>query len=214
MCEQLERMRADYDWCEAMAYGPGWDACASVVAASEGQNDAYTWVAVFVLQDGRYGFLEAGCDYTGWDCRADGRWCERDDLRTLALNDIGEEARERLWFVDVARLEADLERMRVDDDWLEVMRCGPGFDAVALLVAFDAGEAGVELWTSQSWIAVFVLKSGRYGFIEADCGPVGWPRVAVRQWCERDDLLTLATNDIGEHERERLGFSEPVTWGV
>jgi tellurite resistance protein len=42
------------------------DDVASVVASSEGENDERDWLAVFALKDGRYAFLWAGCDYTGW----------------------------------------------------------------------------------------------------------------------------------------------------
>jgi hypothetical protein len=40
---------------------------AHVYAAEEGENDGDQWIALMRLKDGRYAFLEAGCDYTGWD---------------------------------------------------------------------------------------------------------------------------------------------------
>ena len=38
-----------------------------ILALSEGENNELSWLGVFDLWDGRYLFLEAGCDYTGWD---------------------------------------------------------------------------------------------------------------------------------------------------
>jgi len=38
----------------------------------EGQNDGDRWLLYGLLKDGRYFYLEAGCDYTGWDCQAFG----------------------------------------------------------------------------------------------------------------------------------------------
>lgn len=40
--------------------------------ADEGYNDGPDWVVAGRLKDGRYFGLRAGCDYTGWDCQADG----------------------------------------------------------------------------------------------------------------------------------------------
>lgn len=39
---------------------------------SEGENDGPSWLCAGRLKDGRYFALEAGCDYTGWDCQAGG----------------------------------------------------------------------------------------------------------------------------------------------
>lgn len=41
-------------------------AIVGVVKSSKGQNDGLAWRAVFVLYDGRFLFVKAGCDYTGW----------------------------------------------------------------------------------------------------------------------------------------------------
>lgn len=83
----------DYDWASAFAYAgenPDPHGCGisapttvgtagqsaapfaradvkRVIAADEGENDADSWVCLVELWDGRYGYLEAGCDYTGWD---------------------------------------------------------------------------------------------------------------------------------------------------
>ena len=36
------------------------------VAYSEGENDGADWLWVGLLTDGRWAFVAAGCDYTGW----------------------------------------------------------------------------------------------------------------------------------------------------
>lgn len=119
-------MQDDYDWIEAWGYGggdPGTEAIRSqdgpskpfvcdgagcsdnpvdasdlarVVASSEGENDVSTWVAVALLSDGRYAFLEAGCDYTGWDCQAGGRVWVSDTLENLWQFGVTQAARDRL----------------------------------------------------------------------------------------------------------------------
>ena len=38
-----------------------------ILVLSEGENDGPEWLGIFDLWDGRYLYLEAGCDYTGWD---------------------------------------------------------------------------------------------------------------------------------------------------
>jgi hypothetical protein len=38
-----------------------------VIAHVDGANDESNWAGVFELHDGRFAFLSAGCDYTGWD---------------------------------------------------------------------------------------------------------------------------------------------------
>lgn len=39
---------------------------------SEGENDGQPWMCYGLLKDGRYFYLEAWCDYTGWDCQSGG----------------------------------------------------------------------------------------------------------------------------------------------
>lgn len=70
----------DCDWAESFKYAeaptaaggtsvqPGFkrEDVAFVVAADDGENDGDDWVAVFLLYDGRFACLRAGCDYTGW----------------------------------------------------------------------------------------------------------------------------------------------------
>ena len=113
-------MRGDDDWKEAWAYGgarayhdgPGSPtrcegaSCSEepvsasdivkVIAASEGENDERDWVAVVKLKDGRYAFVEAGCDYTGWDCWSQGQVWVSDSLENLWQFGVTQDARDRL----------------------------------------------------------------------------------------------------------------------
>lgn len=78
----LDEMRAKFsDWRQAFheaqhgTYGSGeslLDDVEEVVAAVAGENDGPDWIALVRLKDGRFAKVFAGCDYTGWDCRAGG----------------------------------------------------------------------------------------------------------------------------------------------
>lgn len=37
-----------------------------VISYDNGENDLEDWVALMQLWDGRFAYIEAGCDYTGW----------------------------------------------------------------------------------------------------------------------------------------------------
>ncbi len=86
-------MLDDYDWREAFGYAGDPEACpqsapqidptptkpctptgefgredvTEIIAHSLGENDEEAWLMAGRLKDGRYFFLSAGCDYTGWD---------------------------------------------------------------------------------------------------------------------------------------------------
>lgn len=63
----------DYNWKEAFEYAPfNTTDVAQVLHYAEGENDGDSWVGVFRLKDGKFGYVDAWCDYTGWDCRAGG----------------------------------------------------------------------------------------------------------------------------------------------
>jgi hypothetical protein len=72
-----------FDWEEAFKYAetsehaapaenksarPGFtrEDVAEILFLREGANDEENWVGVFRLHDGRYAYLSAGCDFTGW----------------------------------------------------------------------------------------------------------------------------------------------------
>ena len=101
--------RSSYDWQSAFEYasiirtasecskdGFGMHDVAEVLAWSEGENDGPSWLMVGKLNDGRYFFLDAGCDYTGWDCKAGGDAQVASTLDRLKRYGMTEEARERL----------------------------------------------------------------------------------------------------------------------
>lgn len=103
--------RDEYDWQEAFAFagdirtatncsnaGFAMADVKEVLSADEGENDGPSWMMAGVLNDGRYFFLDAGCDYTGWDCQAGGDAQVADTLPNLIRFGMTEEARERLEF--------------------------------------------------------------------------------------------------------------------
>jgi len=74
-----------YDWGNVFAYGgaPVWVgelpptekvagfnlddvACIDKAEAVESENEGNSWLAFGLLKDGRWFFITAGCDYTGW----------------------------------------------------------------------------------------------------------------------------------------------------
>jgi len=94
---KLEEFKKDYNWNEALAYAPfNMDEVAEILASEEGENDGDSWVAVVKLTDGRFGFIDAGCDYTGWDCRAGGDGFITDTFEELQRWKMNSSARRRL----------------------------------------------------------------------------------------------------------------------
>jgi len=69
---------------------------AEVIATSDGENDGADWIGVFKLKDGRFAYLTASCDYTGWDCRSGGNAIVSHDLAHLLQFGLTEDARARL----------------------------------------------------------------------------------------------------------------------
>lgn len=89
----------DYDWRSAAAEaGLRPDDVARVVAAVTGENDGDSWLCAFEFNTGAYGFLSAGCDYTGWDCSASGTLDYAPSLSELCRLHMGETDRFRLGF--------------------------------------------------------------------------------------------------------------------
>ena len=69
----IERMLADYDWQAAFEYASfKIEDVAEIHGSDDGENDGDEWVMWGRLRDGRWFYLHAGCDYTGWDCQAGG----------------------------------------------------------------------------------------------------------------------------------------------
>jgi hypothetical protein len=86
----LEDFKSDFDWQHAFyeafhgADGPSYDAppgergpienVVRVIHSIAGENDEAAWLAVVEWsgEQGAFAVMEAGCDYTGWDCQASG----------------------------------------------------------------------------------------------------------------------------------------------
>lgn len=118
----LEEMRSkdDYDWGNAFGYANSNNGYAGsnvpmrcegaecsaepfdladvalVVSAVAGENDGPPWLCLGRLNDGRWFFLTAGCDYTGWDCHASGQAWVSHDRQNLVQFGTDVEARRRL----------------------------------------------------------------------------------------------------------------------
>ena len=76
----------------------------TIIAMDSGENDGNPWVGIFKLKDGRYVYLEAGCDYTGWDCQAGGSSWISDDLDHLWQFGTSHDSQNRLGDYLVERL--------------------------------------------------------------------------------------------------------------
>lgn len=67
-----------------------------IIDASVGENDGNDWLVVGLLKDGRWFYIQAGCDYTGWDCRSSGHAHVGDTLQMIHQWGMTDEARARL----------------------------------------------------------------------------------------------------------------------
>lgn len=100
----------DSDWEEAFSFAtPEWapprkehgksfarEDVAEIMGLEVGENDGSDWVVYGRLVDGRYFFLTAGCDFTGWECRASGRAYCADTLADLLQYGMDFDERKRL----------------------------------------------------------------------------------------------------------------------
>lgn len=106
-----EHVKDDCDWQEAFKYAHEVsnpvtretikyenpiEEVAYVVAISEGSNDGPEWVGIFLMKDGKFLFLAAGCDYSGWGCQASGHAEWHNSLKTLWSCITVDDHRERL----------------------------------------------------------------------------------------------------------------------
>ena len=67
-----------------------------IVAKDEGENEGPCWIICGRLNDGRWFYIEAGCDYTGWDCQAGGTAVVAKSKKSLIRFGLTQEARERM----------------------------------------------------------------------------------------------------------------------
>lgn len=68
-------MELDYDLRACLQHNPQdgitEETITTVLAVWEGENEGDDWRWVVDLADGRFAFIQGGCDYTGWDCQSD-----------------------------------------------------------------------------------------------------------------------------------------------
>ena len=67
-----------------------------LVGISEGENDGADWLCAGKLKDGRWFFLAAGCDNTGWDCQAEGQAIIANTKKELLQFGISKEEKARM----------------------------------------------------------------------------------------------------------------------
>jgi hypothetical protein len=102
---------ASYDWEQAFQVSstrpavpnqvapgetPTREMVEQIIAIEEGENDGANWLLVAKLHDGRFICVSAGCDYTGWDCRAGGDILVAATLEDALRYGLDDEERERL----------------------------------------------------------------------------------------------------------------------
>ena len=73
MSDYSDLCRESWDWEEALKVANRDSKTdvregdlTEIIAVSEGENDGPDWLAVARHKDGRYVYVRAGCDYTGW----------------------------------------------------------------------------------------------------------------------------------------------------
>jgi hypothetical protein len=67
-----------------------------IIKLVEGENDGASWVVYGQLKDGRFFVARGGCDYTGWDCRADNSGDVALTQDAIERFGLSQEERERL----------------------------------------------------------------------------------------------------------------------
>jgi hypothetical protein len=94
----------DSDWAEIFhdyTEGVPIEDVVEVLGFEDGENEGAQWVGLFKLRDGRFMFTEAGCDYTGWSCRADGKSkfynTAREAILDLGVEYVGTLGLEQEW---------------------------------------------------------------------------------------------------------------------
>jgi hypothetical protein len=68
----------------------------TIFAYDEGEHDGPNWLCAFKLKTGEFGIMRAGCDYTGWDCRASGDIEYANNWEDLVRMVLSDEDRQRL----------------------------------------------------------------------------------------------------------------------
>lgn len=88
----------DLDWRQVFGFAGSFtlDDVDTIEGESAGENDGPSWLVYGRLRDGRWFFIEAGCDYTGWNCVSDGAVWLAADRAELIRSGMGADARDRL----------------------------------------------------------------------------------------------------------------------
>ncbi len=68
-----------------------------IIAISNGENDGKSWIGLFKIRYKYYLMVRGWCDYTGWDCQADGDAQIAQDLDLLKKYSITPEEKRRLF---------------------------------------------------------------------------------------------------------------------
>lgn len=98
--QRIKELLSEYDWQEAFNYADfSSEDVLEIHDMAEGENDGLDWIIYGVLLSGQWFFLSAGCDYTGWDCQANGYSYTNDSKDDLIRFDMTEEARVRFGII-------------------------------------------------------------------------------------------------------------------
>lgn len=64
---------AAYDWQEAMKYAKfKFEEVEKIIFSEDGEPDEKDWKLIVKLKSGKFGWLTAWCDYSGWGCQEGG----------------------------------------------------------------------------------------------------------------------------------------------
>lgn len=80
----IDELKEDYDWKNAFERSRcNIDEVETIIASHDGQNDEEHWEGIFKMKDGKFIFLSAWCDYTGWGCQDGGSFIKKDTLEEV-----------------------------------------------------------------------------------------------------------------------------------
>lgn len=67
---------SDFNQAKSVSKGIDWknEDVKHLHACIFGEKDGPDWIWILEMNDGSFGHLKAGCDYTGWDCQASGSY--------------------------------------------------------------------------------------------------------------------------------------------
>ena len=90
----------EYDTTEVMKYASfTLEDIEEVYGSQAGDNDGPSWIAYGKLKNGKYFYVTAGCDYTGWGWQEDGSSSLADTKEDIEKFHLTEDDRQRLGIV-------------------------------------------------------------------------------------------------------------------